>query len=121
MELNQERRSYPRIEKDIPLKIRSGEYDIVTKTKNICSAGAYCSVSRYLEPLTKLKIVLLLPLQKDKKIITKKVECEGVVVRVEGPFPGPKHYDIAIFFSDINKSEIKKISEYVDGHLEKKD
>ncbi|MFC1703396.1 PilZ domain-containing protein [Candidatus Omnitrophota bacterium] len=109
----QERRSHPRLEKDIPLKLRFGEFDIVTKTKNISCAGVYCSVDRYLEPLTKLKILLLLPLSKEKKVITKKVQCNGVVVRAEGPFPNPHHYDIAIFFNDIEKKESKKIADFV--------
>ncbi|MFC1594500.1 PilZ domain-containing protein [Candidatus Omnitrophota bacterium] len=116
--VRQERRRGPRIEKDIPLKLRIGEYDIVTSTSNLSSVGAYCCVGRYLEPLTKLKIMLLLPQPKDnKKVATRKVECEGVVVRIEGPFDNPPQYNVAIFFSDIDKAEAKKISEFVNHHL----
>ena len=111
----QEKRAHPRIAKDVPLKLKLDDYDIVTKTQNISCSGAYCTVDKYLEPLTKLRILLLLPCYKDKKIITKKIECEGIVVRSEGPFSDPPQYNVAIFFHEISKAEIKKIAECVDS------
>jgi len=111
----QERRKHPRITKNLPLKISAGDFDIVTETENISCVGAYCKVERYLEPMTKLKILILLPTYLRKSIVTKKVECEGVIVRTENS--GDHRYKIAIFFSDISSKDIKKISDYVSEQL----
>ena len=113
----QERRSFPRVKKNLPLKIRGGEFDIITETKNLSCAGAYCTADRYLEPMTKLKILMLLPNHSKRKIVNKKVECEGVVIRAENSGLDNKQYNIAIFFSDIKEADRKKISDYVNNHL----
>ena len=55
----QDRREHPRLLKNIPLKISGTDFDIVSETKNLSRSGAYCRVSKYLEPMTKLKIHLL--------------------------------------------------------------
>ena len=107
-----ERRKYPRVENNLPVKISSDELDIVTETRNLSCAGAYCRVDKYLEPMTKLQIHLLLPFKKKDKITTKKVSCQGIVVRVE-PQPDEKHFNVAIYFNDIQQKDIKAISEYV--------
>ena len=69
----QERRREPRFEGNIPVKISSTEFDLVTETKNLSRTGAYCRVNKYIEPMTKLKLHLLLPFKRSEKIITKKV------------------------------------------------
>lgn len=115
----QERRKNPRANKSIPLKISSGEFDIVTETENVSGAGAYCRVERYIEPMTKLKIVILLPIKQRNKVSTKKIECTGVVVRSENVPLQPNWFKIAIFFSDISNKDAQKISDYVNQHLQK--
>ncbi len=116
----QERRKYPRLNKNLPLKISSDNFDIVTETKNLSSVGAYCEVNRYLEPLTKLKIILLLPFKRKDRVITKKISCQGVVVRSEAIPLKNDQYNVAIFFNDIQKGDISKISSYVSSLLTNK-
>ena len=111
-----ERRQHPRLEKNIPLKISSTDFDIVTETKNLSCRGAYCQVNRPLEMMTKLKIHILIPLMKNNKVATKKITCEGVVVRAE-PQPRQGYYNTAIYFSDIQSKDAKIISEYVQSIL----
>ena len=118
MKLNREdeRRSHPRVETTLPLRIKSSEFDIVTSTKNISCVGAYCQVDRYLAPLTKLDIALVLNHQNnsDNNTNSIKVRCRGVVVRTEHKVD---KYNIAIFFNDISESEKEKINTFVkDGH-----
>lgn len=118
MKLNREdeRRSHPRVETTLPLRIKSSEFDIVTSTKNISCVGAYCQVDRYLAPLTKLDIALVLSHQNnsDNNTNSIKVRCRGVVVRTE---PSLDKYNIAIFFNDISEPEKEKINAFVkDGH-----
>lgn len=109
-----ERRKHPRIKKKLPLKLKSQEFDLITETKNISASGAYCRIPRYLAPLTRLGISLILP-SKNK---TEKIDCKGVIVRTEENLDNTS--DIAIYFNEIKKSDQKKISRYIDYHLKRK-
>lgn len=111
-----ERRQDPRVDNNIPLKISSDEFDIVTESKNLSSSGAYCFVDQQLEPMTKLKIQLLLPLKKKAKTVVKKISCHGVVVRSQ-TLPGNKSFSVAIYFNDIQEKDKKVIVEYIKAFL----
>jgi hypothetical protein len=92
-------------------------YDLVTQTKNISCIGAYCFVDKYIPPMTKVSIVLLLSLKSKtrEKTTTAKVQCKGVVVRTEeNP---PKSYNIAIYFNEIGQREKNKIAKYVNQQI----
>ena len=114
--VSQEKRKYPRLDNNVPIKISSDDLDIVTETRNISCAGAYCRVDKYLEPMTKLKVYLLLPFRKSNKVSTKKIACNGVVVRTESQ-PGNNYFNVAIYFSDIQQKDRKSIAEFVDAAL----
>lgn len=109
---SKERRRSPRIDNSIPLKISSEDFDIVTESKNLSCSGAYCTVSQYLEPMTKLKIQLLLPFKHNHKVSTKKVSCSGVVVRTE-PYPEQKNFNVAIYFNEVHDRDKKTIADYI--------
>jgi len=115
---NPERRKHPRIFKKLPLKLKINSFDLATETLNISSSGVYCQTDKYLEPMTKVSIVLLLPLRlKNNTVVTKKVSCEGVVVRTEKSREGNK-FNIAVFFSDVPKTDAENISRYIETHLQ---
>jgi hypothetical protein len=107
-----ERRRDPRLENNIPVKICRDDGDLVTETQNISRSGAYCRVNQYIAPMTKLKIHLLVSVSKSGKNVTKKISCEGVVVRAE-PVPGDEGCRIAIFFSDMARRDGEYITDYV--------
>jgi len=113
----EEKRRYPRLNKVLPLKISSQDFDIVTQTKNLSCIGAFCSINTYLAPMTKLKITLLLPEKKDSLTSksSKKVSCMGVVVRIEETHHS--NYNIAIFFEQIKERERLKLERYIQEHL----
>ncbi len=113
-----ERRKPPRIEKTVPLKLSSEEFDVVTETKNLSCAGAYCRVNKYFEPMSKLEVHLLLPFKKGEKTTIKRVSCKGVVVRVDSQ-PGNEYFNVAIFFNDIDKKNTKNLAEYINSALSK--
>ena len=115
--LSQEKRRYPRLERKIPLKISGEHGDILTETKNLSCFGAFCRVTQRLEPMTKLKIHLLLPLRKSDKVTTKKITCQGVVVRVHAA-QEENYYDTAIFFSDIAPKDSRTINEFIESMME---
>jgi len=110
--VRQERRQHTRIQGNIPLKISCGDFDIVTETKNISRSGANCCVNKYIEPMTKLQVHLLLPFRRQGRNVTKKVTCSGVVVRAEA-VPGKDIFNIAIYFNDIQKRSVDTIDEFV--------
>jgi len=116
-QFNDNRRHDPRVDNNIPIKIFQEDGDLVTETGNISRSGAYCKVSKYIAPMTKLRVNLLIPFRKNDKITTKKVSCEGVVVRTDA-IPGKDQYNIAIFFQDITQRDADCIADYVSIHLE---
>ena len=113
----QEKRKDPRLVKNIPIKIFLEEGDIMTETGNISRSGAYCRVNRHIEPMTKFKVNLLLPVRKNGKNSTKRISCQGVVVRTEA-VPGEDSFRIAIFFNDIAQRNAEIIADYVSSNLE---
>ena len=114
---SQERRRHPRIEGSIPLKISSDAGDVVTETWNLSRSGVYCRVDKYLDPMTKLRIHLLLPLKKSKKTVTKKIFCQGVVVRTEA-VSGTGFYNTAIFFNELHQKDADSISDFITERVE---
>ena len=113
-----ERRQYLRAEKNLAIKLKDKDVDFVTETKNISCLGAYCQIDGYVPVLTKIKITLLLP--KPKRLKTAKpIMCEGTVVRVErsnDPLENNK-YNIAIYFNQISKGDMKLIDDYVKNNI----
>jgi hypothetical protein len=115
-----EKRRHPRIENNIPLKISTEDVDLVTETKNISCSGAYCWVNKFLEPMTKMAVTLLIPFKKVGKATTKKIVCGGVVVRTEN-IPGGDGFNTAIFFNDIHPRDTRFLAEYVQNMIIIKD
>jgi len=115
-----ERRSSPRLENSLPVKIFHEDGDVVTETMNISRCGAYCRVNKYIEPMTKMNICLLIPVKKNEKVTTKKVNCQGVVVRTE-PEDQQDSYNIAIYFNDMTQKDSDCIDNYVRSFLESED
>lgn len=111
-----ERRKYLRIEGVLPVKLSHPDIDILTETKNISVSGAYCSVDKPLEVMTKLDIVILLPFKKNKTKTVKKINCKGVVVRKEFVADNGKHaYHVGVFFSEIEERDKKTLLSYVNS------
>ena len=112
-----ERRKNPRLENNIPVKICQEDGDFVAETQNISRSDAYCLVDKYVEPMTKLKIHLVLTTSAEGKKNARKISCEGVVVRSE-PVTDGEGYHLAVFFNDITKRDAEYISDYVDALLQ---
>ncbi len=69
--------------------------------------------------MTKLKIHLLLPLRKKRTIVTKRVQCEGVVIRTEAA-PGGDCFHSAVFFREVSPRDASVLSEFVDALIKEK-
>jgi hypothetical protein len=114
-----ERRRHLRLEHKVPVKISSGDLDIVTETKDLSCSGAFCRTTKFIAPMTKLKLNLLLPLRRNGKIVDKRIHCEGVVVRTESATDGD-YFHAAIFFSDIAPKDSQAIAEFVESMIKEK-
>ena len=112
----QERRQFQRIDYNIPVKLSQEDGDIVTETSNVSRSGVYCKVSKYIEPMTKMQVQLMLPLRKAGKQRAKNITCQGVVVRTE-PLSG-EDYNVAVFFNDISQRDAESIADYISTQLE---
>ena len=116
MSHQQERRRFPRLESELPIKIQDDSYNIITETKNISANGAFCKIRQNIDLMTKLDIVLLVPFIKNTHRLVKKIRCRGVVVRRE--FDSTNNiYSIGIFFNEIKETDRKKLIAYVNSKL----
>ena len=107
----EEKRSTPRIEERLALKVMEGDYCTVVETKNISASGVYFTTDKAIPLMSRVVITLLLPVNSREK---SKVECHGTVVRVS-PLNVESRtvYDAAIFFDDITEKTRALISRYV--------
>jgi len=111
-----ERRRYPRVIKQIPLRIRHEDYDLVGQTHDISCIGAYCTINKYIPVFSIISVVLLLP-SKTKKNVVSSVRCKGVVVRIEENQEKNKEFKVAIYFNRLRQKDRDKISQYVQHFL----
>ncbi|MFC1658314.1 PilZ domain-containing protein [Candidatus Omnitrophota bacterium] len=109
----QERRRSPRVRRQIPLKIKHDDYDVVGQTHDISSIGAYCTISRHIPPFSLISIILLLPLRMENKSSICNVRCQGVVVRSQANPQNSQEFNTAIYFNRISKSDKAKLLQYV--------
>ncbi len=112
-----ERRKYPRLDKNLPIKAFGETFDFFTETMNIGAGGVLCYLEKPIPVATKLKITLVLPATKKEKEM--RIDCDGMVVRVQEnlKISGKNRYYIAIMFSDIKPEDREKIARFVSEQL----
>lgn len=102
-----DRRQHKRMDQNIRVgfKLDADENIIEGETYNLSPAGAYCRVDRPIAEMTRLMILLDLPMGQ--------VSCEGTVVRSEqSPLVGQKH-EIAIFFHRIDEEASHRLQTFL--------
>jgi c-di-GMP-binding flagellar brake protein YcgR len=109
----EDRRKHFRLDAVLPLKLFHTDADFITETINISCGGAYCRIDKFIPVMTKIKIVMFVPVMGKTK--SYKISCDGIVVRTEPEYPSEDidSYNIAIFFSDLKKTDRSKIAAYV--------
>jgi len=113
-----EKRQCPRVEKLLPIKLSISDFDVLTETTNISASGAYFPVSRPLELMTKLNVILLIPIKKNKNKSIEKVNCTGIIVRCEIAEDNIKHpYRAAMYFSDLSDRDRRMLRSYINPIL----
>jgi hypothetical protein len=114
-----ERRRRERVQArlQIELQMEPGEPTHASDTINISSNGVYFNSPRFIAPLTKLGLRLLLPDEEAGGEIP--VDCSGIVVRIqpEQPTPGLDRYEVACYFTDTSPEFQEQLGRYVQKHL----
>lgn len=111
-----ERRRSPRALERVPLQVVDGGLELEGETRNLSAAGLYCTLDRFIPPMSKLTIHLQLP----GRLRQRRIRCIGVVVRVE---PGAAdaqrmRYHTALFFTEIADRDREAISHFVQRRLD---
>lgn len=110
---DRDRRRDPRFDRSFLVRVGdNGAEGLRAESINISSRGLYCKVPRYVHPFSKLNVALDLPL------IARgggKLECEGVVVRVEPDVEvsGLREYRLAIYFLNLDRSAADAIQAFL--------
>ncbi|KPJ53576.1 hypothetical protein AMJ39_04180 [candidate division TA06 bacterium DG_24] len=123
-----DRRAHRRAAVEVPVKMGGIEEELaegalMTQTCNISSGGAYCRVSTYVAPLTKLGVTMLIPIRTRRgRKKTEVIRCEAIVVRTEPeePRPGQEEYRCALSFMNLRSTDRAKIDTYVEQQLSAK-
>ena len=98
---------------DFSLRLSPDAQAQPAKLQNISTTGLCCESPEALDEMTKVGIHLELPDQAEPHAI------EGVVVRCEKHRDKtPSGYEIAIYFTDLDKASRDAIRQYVLRHLE---
>jgi len=115
-----ERRKSHRVEVRVPVRLEEREEELRGKTipgesANLSEGGVYCDVEKYLAPLTKVGIRLLLPAFGERYSKPREVTAEGVVVRTLPEKQGRKiaRYRIACCFTGMDENEKELVREYI--------
>jgi hypothetical protein len=89
--------------------------ELPTSTENVSASGAYCIVSRFIPPMTKVQIRLELPTEQGSRPL----RCQGVIVRIDPPHASPqqRRYQVAIFFNDLSERDRAHLAHFVQQRL----
>ena len=117
-----DRRRSPRVAERVPFAITEGRAAVQAESVNLSAAGAYCTLERFIAPMTKLQLDYELPdpagggAGGNRRI---RIRCTGVVVRTEPVVTSPEagRYHIAIFFTDLNERDRSAIARFVGQRL----
>jgi len=120
---NDDRRQARRVEATLKLEVQvpmadGSRQQASLETLNISSSGVYFKSDHFIEPMTKLEMMLELPVRVDGSIDdieVATVPCEGIVVRVlpEEEEANCDDYEVAVFFTNIDQAGIQNLEEHI--------
>ena len=113
--MSQERRNAPRVDEHLSIAISGDGHIAQAQTQNLSTAGAYCTIDRFIPPMTKLELAFELPDGTRRVRIT----GSGVVVRTEPIIADAQRggYHLAIYFSEMSERHRAAISKFIRQRL----
>jgi hypothetical protein len=118
----QNRRKGQRVDANLKLEVRVPRPDgthvpASMETLNISSSGIYFRSDHYIEPMTKLNMLLELPIATAESgvPVLGAADCEGIVVRVlpEAEGADSTHYEVAVFFTQIDELGMTHLQKHI--------
>ncbi|MFP4173357.1 MAG: PilZ domain-containing protein [Candidatus Hydrogenedentota bacterium] len=107
-----ERRRFPRSRRGFTAIEDRGEAATLNHVDNISANGVLCHTSEPIPLMTKMRMALDLP-----HPVSKRVECEGIVVRCDPHEQGENHYKVAILYTKVNEEDRRAIATFVEHDL----
>lgn len=109
-----ERRGAVRVPARLAMEIKVGEDAAHVETVNVSASGVYFTSPTFIEPLTKLRIVLDIPGEGGR---SGGLVCDGVVVRTEPEVEeaAVSEYQVACYFTDVADAE--RLEKYILSHV----
>lgn len=110
-----ERRRVPRIAERVVLAITDAGTELTTESQNLSTAGVYCTLDRFLAPMSKVQMRFRLP----RGSRSSRVRCAGVVVRIAPVIANPSRgrFNVAIFFTELSDRDRLAITRFVRQRL----
>jgi c-di-GMP-binding flagellar brake protein YcgR len=114
-----ERRKALRVDAALPISISGGPEPAEGKTLNISTNGVYFESPRAIEPLTKVRMELMLPVLEGGTDKEMGVSFDGVVVRtnLDSSDPNVQRYRIAVFFTHVSQASQKVLDGFIKRRL----
>ena len=113
-----ERRKDVRASARLPVELASGgDSSLSVSSLNIGAGGVYVEVPRFIEPLTKLSLSMMIPGPTPEEEPSL-VETEAIVVRVlpERPDDSVDRYEVACAFLDLSDESRDIVNRYILTH-----
>jgi hypothetical protein len=114
-----ERRETPRADARLSMRVEGAAEvvapsQIVTESQNISASGVYCHSTRYLAPLSKVALTIVLPRIPGGLSTQELVKCDGIVVRCDPDGrPADQRWRLACMFSGLEPGWRQRIEEFV--------
>ncbi|MFH2137070.1 MAG: PilZ domain-containing protein [Candidatus Omnitrophota bacterium] len=110
-----DRRSCPRYETNLQVNICGLNSSFTAETKNISGSGLYCTVDKFIPVMTKLSLIMIVPLIDKNAKVEKEVKCAAVVVRIDPDIElkTVKNYQLGLFFTEINDKDRDILAQYI--------
>jgi hypothetical protein len=117
--VSNERRRAQRIEASLAITVSDRPGEVMGRTLDISTNGVYFQTPHFIEPLTKVKLMLMIPVHEGSDDEGQPVICDGVVVRVEPENydPSVSQYHIAVFFTFVSESSKDILESYIKRRL----
>ena len=114
-----ERRKAQRVDVELPISISGGSAPAEGKTFNISTNGVYFESPRTIEPLTKVRMQLMVPVLEGGAEKEMGVSFEGIIVRsnIDKTDPNAVRYRIAVFFTHVPKVSQKMLDNFIKRRL----
>lgn len=119
-----ERRTAPRAPVNLAVEL-SGQFPddgntLASDSLNLSTEGVYCAVRRFIPPLTRLGLALVLPAyESDERACARRVvRCEAVAVRCypERESSGCEKYEVACYFTRMEDEDREAVAAFLESH-----